>query len=64
MNDTGFMVPEDKVSRFAACYRRDSGKNLILTDDPQASGYRDQPSFLSGGCGLVSTTGDYIGSAR
>jgi CubicO group peptidase (beta-lactamase class C family) len=60
MNDTGFMVPPDKVARFAACYRRDQGKNLVLIDDPATSGYRDEPSFLSGGGGLVSTTGDYL----
>jgi CubicO group peptidase (beta-lactamase class C family) len=60
MNDTGFAVPDDKVSRFAACYRRDSAKNLVLIDDPQTSGYRTEPSFLSGGGGLVSTTGDYL----
>jgi len=60
MNDTGFVVPADKVARFAACYRRDPAKNLILLDDPQTSGYRNEPSFLSGGGGLVSTTGDYL----
>jgi CubicO group peptidase (beta-lactamase class C family) len=60
MDDTGFMVPEAKVGRFAACYRRDASKNLVLVDDPQRSGYREQPSFLSGGGGLVSTTDDYL----
>jgi CubicO group peptidase (beta-lactamase class C family) len=60
MADTGFMVPDQKVGRFAACYRRDASKNLILVDDPQRSGYRMQPSFLSGGGGLVSTIGDYL----
>ena len=60
MHDTGFSVPDDKVGRFAACYRRDSAKNLVVTDDPQISGYRNEPSFLSGGGGLVSTTGDYL----
>jgi CubicO group peptidase (beta-lactamase class C family) len=60
MDDTGFMVPEAKVARFAACYRRDASKNLVLVDDPQRSGYREQPSFLSGGGGLVSTTDDYL----
>jgi CubicO group peptidase (beta-lactamase class C family) len=60
MNDTGFVVPDDKVGRFAACYRRDSAKDLVLVDDPRTSGYRDQPSFLPGGGGLVSTTGDYL----
>ena len=60
MRDTGFSVPDDKVERFAACYRRDSSKKLVLADDPQSSGYRQEPSFLSGGGGLVSTTGDYL----
>jgi CubicO group peptidase (beta-lactamase class C family) len=64
MADTGFRVPDDKVGRFSACYRRDSDKKLILYDDPQASGYRDQPSFFSGGGGLVSTTGDYLRFCR
>jgi CubicO group peptidase (beta-lactamase class C family) len=60
MDDTAFMVPGAKAGRFAACYRRDASKNLILVDDPQRSGYREEPSFLSGGGGLVSTTGDYL----
>jgi CubicO group peptidase (beta-lactamase class C family) len=60
MDDTAFMVPKAKVDRFAACYRRDASKKLILADDPRRSGYRQQPSFLSGGGGLVSTTPDYL----
>jgi CubicO group peptidase (beta-lactamase class C family) len=60
MSDTGFSVPDEKVDRFAACYRRDASKNLVLADDPQQSGYRQEPSFLSGGGGLVSTTADYL----
>lgn len=60
MSDTGFAVPDEAVHRFAACYRRDSSKNLVLLDDPEHSGYRKQPSFLSGGGGLVSTTTDYL----
>lgn len=58
--DTAFVVPDEKVDRFAACYRRNSSKKLMLADDPQRSGYRDEPSFLSGGGGLVSTTADYL----
>jgi CubicO group peptidase (beta-lactamase class C family) len=54
------MVPDEKADRFAASYRRDSGKQLTLVDDPQRSGYRQEPSFLSGGGGLVSTTADYL----
>ena len=60
MSDTGFVVPDQKVGRFAACYRRNASKKLVLADDPQSSGYRQEPSFLSGGGGLVSTTTDYL----
>ena len=60
MNDTDFVVPDEKVHRFASCYRRDASKKLVLVDDPQRSGYRQEPTFLSGGGGLVSTTGDYL----
>jgi CubicO group peptidase (beta-lactamase class C family) len=60
MNDTGFAVPDEKVDRFAACYRRNASKKLVLVDDPRRSGYRGEPSFLSGGGGLVSTTPDYL----
>jgi CubicO group peptidase (beta-lactamase class C family) len=60
MNDTAFMVPDSKVGRFAACYRRNTSKKLVLVDDPQRSGFRKEPSFLSGGGGLVSTTPDYL----
>jgi CubicO group peptidase (beta-lactamase class C family) len=60
MTDTGFVVSDEKAHRFAACYRRDANKKLVLTDDPQHSGYRREPSFLSGGGGLVSTTADYL----
>jgi len=60
MTDTGFAVPDGMAGRFAACYRRDASKKLVLTDDPERSGYRTEPSFLSGGGGLVSTTTDYL----
>ena len=60
MEDTGFFVPEDKLERFAASYRRDKSKKLTLVEDPQRSRYREQPSFLSGGGGLLSTTADYL----
>jgi CubicO group peptidase (beta-lactamase class C family) len=60
MADTAFAVPDDKAGRFAACYRRGADRQLVLSDDPQHSGYRQSPSFLSGGGGLVSTTPDYL----
>jgi CubicO group peptidase (beta-lactamase class C family) len=60
MIDAGFQVPNDQIDRFAACYKRDADKRLVLQDDPLESRYRRQPSFLSGGGGLVSTTADYL----
>ena len=60
MDDTGFSVPDDKVGRLAANYARNSRKELVLIDDPLTSAYREQPSFLSGGGGLVSTAPDYL----
>ena len=64
MVDTAFSVPDDKVDRFAACYRRNSRKELKLLDDPETSPYRKHPSFLSGGGGLVGTIADYLRFAR
>ena len=60
MTDTGFSVPDADIDRFAALYRRDSSKQLVLSDDPLSSRYREHPSFLSGGGGLVSTAADYL----
>lgn len=59
MKDTSFSVPDAKLDRFAACYRRRADKQLELADDPQTSAYRTPPKFLSGGSGLVSTIADY-----
>jgi CubicO group peptidase (beta-lactamase class C family) len=60
MDDTGFLVPPVKAGRFAANYGRRNDKKLRLVDDPQTSEYLKPRSFLSGGGGLVSTTGDYL----
>jgi CubicO group peptidase (beta-lactamase class C family) len=60
MHDTGFSVPDSKLDRFAASYGRRGNKTLKLLDDPERSVYRKQPTFLSGGGGLVSTTEDYL----
>lgn len=60
MGDTGFSVPEDELHRFAASYGRNSIKELVLLEAPEASAYRSKPSLLSGGGGLVSTTVDYL----
>jgi CubicO group peptidase (beta-lactamase class C family) len=60
MVDTGFIVPDDKVERFAANYGRARDKSLRLLEDPYESGYRKPRTFLSGGGGLVSTAADYL----
>jgi CubicO group peptidase (beta-lactamase class C family) len=59
MVDTGFSVAPANVDRFAACYSWTASKTLALSDDPQTSAYLNDPVFLSGGGGLVSTLGDY-----
>jgi CubicO group peptidase (beta-lactamase class C family) len=64
MVDTAFFVPDDKIERFAASYGRTSRKELKLLDDPRTSGYRREPTMLSGGGGLVSTTSDYLRFCR
>ncbi len=64
MVDTGFMVPESKVERLAANYSRTPDKKLVVIDDPERSGFRKMPTFLSGGGGLVSTTIDYLRFAQ
>jgi CubicO group peptidase (beta-lactamase class C family) len=60
MADTRFSVPDGEIGRFAALYRRDERKRLVLSDDPRTSAYREHPRFLSGGGGLVSTAADYL----
>ncbi|TDR05118.1 serine hydrolase domain-containing protein [Paraburkholderia silvatlantica] len=71
MVDTAFYVPQEKVSRFCACYaigalgsKVVSEKGPELQDDPHTSAYREPPSFVSGGGGLVSTAADYMRFAR
>lgn len=60
MVDTGFVVGDDDVERFATGYGRSSKKELVVVDDPDESPYRKPRSFLSGGGGLVGTTADYF----
>ena len=64
MVDTGFAVSDAAIDRFAALYRRNAAKELVLSDDPLTSAYRTQPEFLSGGGGLVSTAADYLRFCR
>ncbi len=60
MTDTAFWVPPEKVERFAANYQRQPDKTLKLIDDPCTSPYLKEPSFFSGGGGLIGTTLDYF----
>ena len=60
MVDTEFWVREDKVDRFAACYGRNSRKELVLVDDPTTSTFLSKPRLFNGGGGLVGTMGDYV----
>jgi CubicO group peptidase (beta-lactamase class C family) len=60
MVDTAFHVGDGDVDRFAACYGRNSRKELVLVDDPERSSYRREPKLLNGGGGLVGTTADYL----
>jgi CubicO group peptidase (beta-lactamase class C family) len=64
MVDTDFHVPAAKRSRLAACYAATPAGGMVLYDDPEKSGYLNQPSFFSGGGGLVSTAGDYLRFCR
>lgn len=58
MNDTSFEISADKVARFASCYERNLNKEMVCNDDGQDSRFQN-PSFYSGGGGLLSTVGDY-----
>jgi CubicO group peptidase (beta-lactamase class C family) len=40
MDDTGFMVPDEKIDRFSANYGRARDKSLRLLEDPLESSYR------------------------
>ena len=59
MEDTGFIVPEEKLNRFAANYSP-TPDNMMLMDDPEKSGYRNPPQLESGGGCFVRTVGDYL----
>ena len=59
MVDTGFHVPADKAHRLAANYQRTPDDGLKLVDPPATSRYLTEPTYHSGGGGLVSTIDDY-----
>jgi CubicO group peptidase (beta-lactamase class C family) len=59
MKDTAFYVPAEKLDRLATNYMPNAQGGLDLFDAPATSTYRTQPTFPSGGGGLVSTVDDY-----
>ncbi len=66
MTDTGFFVPQQKRSRFAALYSGGPNGELVPTP-PSNSGqpdYASQPGAPSGGGGLVGTARDYARFAQ
>jgi len=62
MPDSGFQVPKDQLSRFAACYRRggEDEASYVLSDPPAESIYLKPRKYFSGAGGLVSTAHDYM----
>jgi CubicO group peptidase (beta-lactamase class C family) len=59
MADTGFYVPEESLSRLAACYQYRPGNTPSLMEGPFANGFVRPRPYLSGAGGLVSTMHDY-----
>lgn len=60
MTDTGFFVPEEKISRFSRNYIWEEGKGLVpFTGCHLGEYYGEDVAFESGGAGLVSTVDDY-----
>ncbi|MGE0621752.1 MAG: serine hydrolase domain-containing protein [Pseudomonadales bacterium] len=69
MTDTDFWVPPEKRDRFVTMYAPEDifdpmKPGLTKADDPHEGTYTRQPSFLSGGGGLVSTVQDYLAFIR
>ncbi len=59
MPDTGFHVPPEKHHRLAANYELGPDQQLRQSDIFGVGEFLEQPTFLSGGGGLVSTVQDY-----
>jgi CubicO group peptidase (beta-lactamase class C family) len=61
MHDTGFWVRSDGADRLATGYASSAtGDGIEVFDDSATSQFLREPTFLSGGGGLVSTAGDYL----
>lgn len=77
MQDTSFVVPDDKWGRVAQIYSPagtppgpggfmapSTSTELVVADDRVSAGYRSGAQFESGGGGLVSTAADYLRFAQ
>ena len=60
MVDTGFYVKETEKDRLAASYQYNENGSPLRIGDFEGGDYTRNPSFLSGGGGLVSTLDDYM----
>ena len=61
MVDTGFYVPDDKLHRFAQLYTpAPEGEGVEPAPAFFSRNFLDNPTFLSGGGGMVSTAADYL----
>ncbi len=60
MKDTGFYVPDGKASRLVDNFGPNTEGGLRTTEQAATSQFLRNPTFLSGGGGLVSTAGDYM----
>ena len=59
MNDTGFVLPEEKKHRLAVGYEYVNVTNTSRLVD-QGCEYSTAPGFESGGAGILSTVNDYV----
>ena len=62
MNDTSFVVPNDKLPRLVTLYERTDEGQLERQDETPA--WLDSETLFSGGGGLYSTTHDYMRFAQ
>jgi CubicO group peptidase (beta-lactamase class C family) len=61
MTDTAFWVQPHQAERLATNYRAsEDDAGIEVVDDAATSPFLHEPTFLSGGGGLVSTAGDYL----
>lgn len=62
MDDTGFLVPADRIGRFTTLHESGDG-GLRVSDEPDGY-YTCAPAFASGAGGLVTTVDDWLAFGR